>query len=124
MSKALPDKGVLATIATSCYFCGSKIIDYQNLKAFIIDKTTTSCSMSSDELKTKMFVWVYDSKSMKEIEKRRDFIKEKLDSITKGYNYYFGISDCEILYSVKGEKVICEFKGIAEYGANILIILF
>lgn len=55
--------------------------------------TTTSDQISSDELKEKMFPWVYDSKSISDIVKRREFLTKKMKEKFPNANYFVGLND-------------------------------
>ena len=118
MSDGLSNKFILATEFISSSYQGKLLINEYtwNMRVHAIDNDemhlscTKTYSITDDELKEKMFPWVYDSKCQKNIDKRRDFLKEKLDAKFPNEKYYLGISDKIFKFSHFGKyKAKAEF---------------
>lgn len=64
LKKALPDFGIVVeSDQSSTSYKGDILIDALGLRAWKIS-ITSNTTVSNDELKSFMFTWVYDSKSM------------------------------------------------------------
>ena len=66
-------------------------------------------------------MWVFDSISIKDAGKRRDFLKEKLTKKFPGFNFFAIISETTTPWSIRNATALCEFSK-ETYGHQILII--
>jgi len=78
--------------------------------------------MSEDELKEKMFTWVYDSKN-KNNKERRDFIHEKMKKMFPSANSLVLVrnKNTKNPWSIRSYKAFAHFEG---YGDSDVIICY
>lgn len=84
--------------------------------------STTSITISSDELKEKMFCFVYDSRNQKESIKRAEYLCDKLKEKFPSFNVgAFVNNDGKFPWAVVNCKVSAYFEN---YEGDILLVLF
>lgn len=126
---AFPGEVILAhTFKTggACSFTGQKLIDVQLkdgswLRLFKLNKSSAD-QVHGDDIKVKLFPFVYDTKSMTDGEQRRDLLKEKLKVLYPQHNIHIFVFGDGLWarYSVntKGNAYFAK-----EYGSEIDVIL-
>lgn len=116
---AFPNETFLAVNNEVSWFYGNIVCQYKNFRVFKLDKSSTGATLTDDSLKSKTFVWVYDSKDMTDSESRRDFLRDKLKSNLSGYpNVFVGANE----YFISGNRqAIAYFE--KSYGSKVLIVL-
>ena len=57
---------------------GNMLVNHLGLRIIKMNKRPNAPNITEDELKEKCFMWVYDSKGVKDAGERRDLLKGKL----------------------------------------------
>ena len=127
--KAFPDDTILAHTFKSggaSSFTGEKLVDVQLkseewLRIFKLSRSSASY-LSGDEIKVKVFPFVYDTKNINDSERRRDILKDKLKILFPQHNVNLFIFNGSCWSrSSNNTKGIAFFE--KEYGSEVDIVL-
>ncbi|CAF0774773.1 unnamed protein product [Adineta ricciae] len=90
------------------------------LTIYKLEKSSGSASINSDELKSKAFPFVYDTKSETDIEKRHDLIRTSLKNLLPNYRVHTFIFTENCVHAGY-YKACASFK--KEYGSDFIVFL-
>lgn len=99
---------------------GIEVLNYNGLN-IISSKKSLQKPMGNDELKEQLFCWIYDTREVKEMEKRRNILAEKIDEKFPGYKYYIGLKNEPFIWCFRNCIAGCYYE---KYGGYILIVLY
>ncbi|KAL4486390.1 hypothetical protein ABPG72_007176 [Tetrahymena utriculariae] len=98
---------------------GSLVLQYSDLRIYRV-ASSWGMNISSDELKSNLFVWVYDSMNQ-QVQERIKFLYAKVKQQFPHYNIFVSIGNRPTTQAYQNTCGVCLFEN---YGGDVLILLF
>ncbi len=124
LKHAYPGDTFLAISVTPNKNFGWNILDFGGWRVYKLAESNGN-SISDDQVKEKALCWMFDSKSITDVEKRKNFIYEKMKNIFPAHKvnvFLFRESDSILYYLTNSSKGTAFFEREI-YGHALLVIL-